>query len=648
MSHVALGDLAAQEKRFSDALREWEAARDLLIPLTGVAAVDLAVATEAGDMLLVLGNHLGTRGLSETVWGFLAPALRSEAKPTSANALTYAYLSLLRNDREGFRRACRRVSDLYATSPEWLSCDADLAMLFGLAGGSGIAEETALRSGKAGLRHVDHKEADHKEGEWPRRYLALANYRAGRYAEALSLLDQDGSEAPGNMDAYRAYGKVIRAMALQRLGRGEDARRLLAEARAARDQIGLRIMGQDSPESNFDRWGWAYLRLLLREAATVIGAEASPGDPWTDLFEAWAEAGYGRHDRARACLERVTSIADADPALHAARGHVRALLGDTEAALADQDVALRLDPTNLLARLDRGRATLARGKPEEAAADLVQVLPHLPDDREVYADRYRVDMLLASSDAAFARAVALRPDDRQLWTARGRYLAWHGRWKEAADAYARGIESRPLFYDCIEYGAALVLIGDHERYDALCARQAEEIAKIKDLKSFPWAADAYMGAARVFRLWPAPGPDRGSMVKWTDEALELDSGREWVLCQAAAARYRAGRYEEAIELARRSLHETPLWPGSEMNWYVLALSNHGLGHAEVARRWFHKAEAAEARKDREAARTPYPPVGYYLLEDLDARVLGLEARAVINPKGDEPKPRGPAPPEPPK
>jgi tetratricopeptide (TPR) repeat protein len=248
-------------------------------------------------------------------------------------------------------------------------------------------------------------------------------------------------------------------------------------------------------------------------------------------------------------------------------------------------------------------------------------------------------MLLASSDAAFARAVALRPEDRQLWTARGRYLAWHDRWTEAADAYARGIEGRRFHYDWVDYGASLVLAGDRDRYEALCARVAAEIATMRASKSPPLPGDL-MVAARIARLWPGPGPDRGPMVQWADEALRAQPGDAGVHCEAAAVRYRAGRFEEAIRLAERSLNMAPLWPSSDLAWYVLAMAHHRLGHAEDARRWFDKAEATADRRGREAAKAPYPPLGSYLNEDLDAQVLRREARDLLGPGRDAPQSAG--------
>src|SRR5262249_5320870 len=153
-------------------------------------------------------------------------------------------------------------------------------------------------------------------------------------------------------------------------------------------------------------------------ASALINREPTQGDPWTDLFDAWALVGYGQVEHARTALGRVQTIAETDSALHAARGHLFFLLGDMKKAAVDIDTALGQDPDITLARLDRGRIALDQKRPVEAADDLVAVLSALPDDRNMNADRFPVDLLLASSDQAFERAVALRPDDPQLWVAR--------------------------------------------------------------------------------------------------------------------------------------------------------------------------------------------------------------------------------------
>ena len=156
----------------------------------------------------------------------------------------------------------RRIKRLARASPHFThktrrsgTVDIDLAMLYSLSANSGIDAATALKAGEIGLKRATPGEVD-----WPRRILGLANYRAGKYDRTLALLNEEEASSRsvtvGDLEAYHAYGRVIRAMVLAKLGRVEDARRLLGEANAIRDHVGLRILIQSAPDARFDYWGW--------------------------------------------------------------------------------------------------------------------------------------------------------------------------------------------------------------------------------------------------------------------------------------------------------------------------------------------------------------------------------------------------------
>ena len=97
------------------------------------------------------------------------------------------------------------------------------------------------------------------------------------------------------------------------------------------------------------------LALVLREASGEI--EAGPQRPivWEQVLTASAQAQFGLKEQARAALERLFPGGPEGADALAARGHVLALIGDLDAAGADLDAALRLDPANPLARFDRGK-----------------------------------------------------------------------------------------------------------------------------------------------------------------------------------------------------------------------------------------------------------------------------------------------------
>ncbi len=114
--------------------------------------------------------------------------------------------------------------------------------------------------------------------------------------------------------------------------------------------------------------------------------------------------------------------------------------------------------------------------------------------------------------------------------------------------------------------------------------------------------------AMVQRLGKTPSKTGGRMLSWTglladnsgvetapylqqasnsmDKNTALDRWGSHVL---GMSHYRAGRYEEAIEQAKQSTAPNPSWRSKHMNWPLLAMAHHRLGHAEEARKWLDRA-----------------------------------------------------------
>jgi tetratricopeptide (TPR) repeat protein len=374
------------------------------------------------------------------------------------------------------------------------------------------------------------------------------------------------------------------------------------------------------------------LRLLLDEASAQIKRRPQRSGPWNDMLEAWSEAQFQRQAEAKAALARASASNLNDTRVLAARGHVLAELGEFMQAQAEMDAALTIDPENDLARLDRGRLRLSRSQPAPAAEDLVKVLSSMPDGRNLFSGRTPIDRLLASSDQAFERAVTLRSEDQQLWVARGRHLAWHARWQEAAVAYERGVRARPLFHDWLEYGSVLVLSGDFERYHQLCMRLGDG-GLGTDLPTAVEGQieDRLAEALRIACLYPDSGVDSKRILDWAARALLPDRNGAWILYAAARARYRTGDVTAAVSLLDRAARAAVdiNWNGLELIRYLLATCHHRLGHSDDARRWYDLAEAGMASKSKRATQEPTLPLDYYIVDDLEARVLEREARAVL-------------------
>jgi serine/threonine protein kinase len=104
---------------------------------------------------------------------------------------------------------------------------------------------------------------------WRTLAMGLLEYRRGNYAEALRCsqrcLDCHEVNAPRT-----ATAKVILAMAHFQMGRGVEAQATLAQARAMVESKARAPADRGSPINGF--WfDWAFARVLLREAGTLIG-----------------------------------------------------------------------------------------------------------------------------------------------------------------------------------------------------------------------------------------------------------------------------------------------------------------------------------------------------------------------------------------
>ena len=76
---------------------------------------------------------------------------------------------------------------------------------------------------------------------------------------------------------------------------------------------------------------------------------------------------------------------------------------------------------------------------------------------------------------------------------------------------------------------------------------------------------------------------------WVETALSRGPRLPWLLYYRGLADFRAGRYERAVEHLRESLKVGGGWAAAPVNYPVLAMAHHRLGHRDEARRWLEKA-----------------------------------------------------------
>ena len=66
----------------------------------------------------------------------------------------------------------------------------------------------------------------------------------------------------------------------------------------------------------------------------------------------------------------------------------------------------------------------------------------------------------------------------------------------------------------------------------------------------------------------------------------------WMQYVLGLAYYRTGEFDRAIQSLEQSIKVDGGWTGSPLNWPVLAMAHHRLGHEREARAWLGKARTA--------------------------------------------------------
>jgi tetratricopeptide (TPR) repeat protein len=207
----------------------------------------------------------------------------------------------------------------------------------------------------------------------------------------------------------------------------------------------------------------------------------------------------------------------------------------------------------------------------------------------------------AVADAS--KAIALRPEQDQLWKLDGLWLlrgnahAELGRWQQAAADLTRAIEQdagKPNLQ--IDLTFVHLAEGDFSRYRGACTRLLRDFGQSKDVN----VANA---VAWTCTLAPDAVEDREAVVRCARSAVKpmpKDPDKLRSLQILGAATYRAGRFQEAIDHlndALKALTEPggpglgidpkaaggvssgPAPGGDAPDWLFLAMAHHRLGHS---------------------------------------------------------------------
>jgi tetratricopeptide (TPR) repeat protein len=235
--------------------------------------------------------------------------------------------------------------------------------------------------------------------------------------------------------------------------------------------------------------GFLLLLVLMAQLALAPLALAAPGPPsLAQLFDqALAASREGSFDQALPLWNQVLEMAPEDAAAWSNRGNVQLVLGDPLAAIADQERAMALEPSNPEPHLNRGIAEEALQRWGAAETDYRWILE--PPASPVSSDKTASPASPASSNKP---ASQLDPEVRAaaLYNL-GNVQGSQGDWESARNSFRTAADSRPGFAMARSSAAlAAFQLGELE--------QAERELRAL-IRRYPLFADARAGLTAL--LW---------------------------------------------------------------------------------------------------------------------------------------------------
>jgi tetratricopeptide (TPR) repeat protein len=273
----------------------------------------------------------------------------------------------------------------------------------------------------------------------------------------------------------------------------------------------------------------------------------------------------------------------------------------------------------------RGRELEAAGKWPEAQAAYTKALALRPNEWRVWQDRARAHHRRGEWDQAFAaygRARELSPRNVALTLEQARVHIRLKQWPQAAALYDQAFESRPPSDRqlLLPYAATLVLAGDAARYRQFCEQVLKRYGGTRE-------ADLAFHVARVCVIAPGGAQDWARPLALAKQGADIKSPATWLLHTLGLAQYRAGNYEAAIAQFEASMKAAPQW-SNVVNWLGLALAYHRLEKPAEAQQWLDKATAWIDQAEKGLPREAETPTGVHLNEWLESQLLRREAEAL--------------------
>jgi eukaryotic-like serine/threonine-protein kinase len=201
----------------------------------------------------------------------------------------------------------------------------------------------------------------------------------------------------------------------------------------------------------------------------------------------------------------------------------------------------------------------------------------------------------SEADFHLGRLIESEPRDPSHRNRRASVSVMMGRWDRASVDYAAVVAAKPDDAS-MRYNLVLTSLWAGKGAEArLAASDAlERLGGTTDLT-------AANDLARLYSIAWSVVPDR--IPRLADKALSATPKAPWRLYVAALAALRAGHPDRAAQLASQSIQVDARWFGLPLNWPILAMAHHRLGHDNEAHRWL--LEATREANAGANARTMY-------------------------------------------
>jgi len=264
--------LLNEGKGVGESLAAWQTDSDLASVRDSAELAKLSAAERApwqrlwADVTALLAADPLGQGLTQAArrqWAqaaaYYAQALKGGPTDDGEFWFEYAALLLLSGNRPGYARACARMIKRCGKARDLRSYH--------------VARACTLAPNAVADESLPGRLAEKELQDWAREFWSLTEqgalaYRAGRYQQAVPLFEQSLRADPKSGRAVLNW--LWLALANQRLGKAEEARRWLVKAQGWLDRYGDGMPARADEELGLHLHNWLEAHVLRREAEALL------------------------------------------------------------------------------------------------------------------------------------------------------------------------------------------------------------------------------------------------------------------------------------------------------------------------------------------------------------------------------------------